>query len=216
MIICKSHFWRQALRINLWGGDEMRKNWQRIGSYVAVGLVALIVGYFIGREHVKYEIRTAFQSAAQNFQKGLAELLGGVSTSTTSQAPSPAPKPAEPAPFNVALVSKTFHNADPSSGDFESYINLSMSFANLTGKDIRAFDGVVTFTDLLDNEIMTSSLAINDPVKSGANLDWQGSIKYNQFMDAHQALRAASKENLKISFVPKKVLFTDGSMKTYE
>lgn len=36
-------------------------------------LVALILGYFIGREHVKYEIKTAFSDAAESFSQGITD-----------------------------------------------------------------------------------------------------------------------------------------------
>ncbi|MGY3354921.1 hypothetical protein ACVWZK_001584 [Bradyrhizobium sp. GM0.4] len=87
-----------------------------------------------------------------------------------------------------------------------------MAIENTGQRNIRAFDGTLTFTDLLDNEIHSSLLAINEPVGGGATLVWNGRLKYNQFIDAHQRLRSASFENLKIKFIPRKLLFADGSM----
>jgi hypothetical protein len=47
-------------------------------------------------------------------------------------------------------------------GTFEDYITLVVTFRNVTGKDIRAFDGVLMFADLLDNEVLTSHVAIDE------------------------------------------------------
>jgi hypothetical protein len=62
---------------------------------------------------------------------------------------------------------------------------------------------------------MSIKIAINEPLHAGATLNWKGAIKYNQFMDAHQRLRGARQENLKMKFTPRKFLFADGTIKEY-
>lgn len=116
-----------------------------------------------------------------------------------------------PSPFKVSLTRKGFKNSAPTNRDFEDDITFSLAIENVGQRDLRAFDGTLTFTDLLDNVIHSSFLAINEPVRVGATLVWNGKLKYNQFIDAHQRLRSASFENLKITFVPRKLLFADGS-----
>jgi hypothetical protein len=121
----------------------------------------------------------------------------------------------EPPPIQVRLINKGFKNSDPRNSDFEDDITFSLSIDNLTDKDIRAFDGTLIFTDLLDNVVLSSSLAINEMVRTGSTLTWSGRIKYNQFIDTHQRLRNVAFANLKINFNPKKLLFVDGSTKNY-
>jgi hypothetical protein len=192
----------------------MEKSPQKAIGYVAAGLVGLIVGYFAGREHLKYEMASALRSAVQQVREGLPP--------AAQRPPAPHAAPSLPTPaaappvLEVTLLSKGFKPASPTAGDFEDDITLRYSFKNLSDKDIRAFDGSITFTDLLDNRILGSSIAINEVVKAGDTLNWSGGIKYNQFMDDHQRLRNEPQENLKIVFVPKKVLFTDGTVKTFE
>ncbi|MCK1328630.1 DUF2939 domain-containing protein [Bradyrhizobium sp. CW9] len=123
-----------------------------------------------------------------------------------------ASSPPTPSPFKVSLTRKGFKNSDPTNRDYEDDITFSVAIENTGQRNIRAFDGTLTFTDLLDNEIHSSVLAINEPVGGGATLVWNGRLKYNQFIDAHQRLRSASFENLKIKFIPRKLLFADGSM----
>lgn len=122
-----------------------------------------------------------------------------------------APAPIQ-SPFRVSLTRKGFKNSDPMNRDFEDDITFALRIENVGKKDIRAFDGTLTFTDLLDNEIHSSLLAINEPIGAGAALVWNGKLKYNQFMDSHQRLRSAAFENLKIKFVPRKLLLADGGM----
>lgn len=173
-------------------------------------LACLVVGYIAGREHVKYEMRTALQAAATEMKRGLASI----------GSPLPAPPAlrakAEEQPLSVALVKKGFDPKDIHNRKFEDEITLTIRFDNKTGKNIRAFDGVLIFTDLLDNEILGSRVAINEPIPEGSSLTWEGALEYNQFMDDHQRLRGEPKENLKLSFVAGKVLFEDGSTKSYE
>lgn len=76
----------------------------------APAVVTLIAGYFIGREHVKYEIRSTFANAADVFSKGLgngpfgANKSGGSKSGTASgkassaEAPPPIEKPRQ---FNL-------------------------------------------------------------------------------------------------------------------
>lgn len=121
----------------------------------------------------------------------------------------------EPTPIAIELLAKGFKSANPKASDYESAITFELSLKNLTNTDIRAFDGTLSFTDLLDNNVYSSKLSINDPLKSGSTIQWSGSIKYNQFMDDHQRLRNERQENLKLKFTARKVLFVDGSTKAY-
>jgi hypothetical protein len=190
-------------------------------GYVFVGLIGLVVGYFVGREHLKYEVLNTFQSAVQDIQKGLAPGLGGYlaaqrSEKTAAIPPSQAAKPKhDPEPVEISLATKGFKASNPSAGDFEDDITLVLSINNVSDRDIRAFDGILDFTDLLDNEIMKISLAVNDPIKAGAILTWKGGIKYNQFIEQHQRLRAAQQDNIRVRFSTKKVLFSDGHTEEY-
>jgi hypothetical protein len=192
----------------------MERSPQRAIGYVTAGLAGLIIGYFAGREHLKYEMASVLQSTVQQVRQGRPSI---------ADKPAPPRMPAaapvhvvEPPVLEVTLLSKSFKASSPRSGDFEDDITIQVSFKNLSDKDVRAFDGSITFTDLLDNRILGSNVAINEVIKAGDTLNWAGAIKYNQFMDDHQRLRNEAQENLKIVFVAKKVLFADGTIKTFE
>lgn len=125
-------------------------------------------------------------------------------------------KIAEPPPVELALLSKRFREANyRASPAVQTAIEFELSIVNKTQQQIRAFDGELTFTDLLDNSLLSSRLAINDPVSAGSSVRWSGEIEYNQFMDSHKRLRNADMQNIKIKFVPRKLLYADGSMKEF-
>jgi uncharacterized repeat protein (TIGR01451 family) len=177
----------------------------------------LIIGYFAGREHLKYEMRSAIQSATAEIQRGFASNFGSNPSASGSEKRKPpsASKPKEPEPLEIALLTKGFKPSNPTARDYEDEITFTLSVRNTGSEDIRAFDGTLNFTDLLDNQIMSLSLAINDPVGSAAMLTWKGALKYNQFIEQHQHLRNAQQGNIKISFIPKRILFADGRTKEY-
>jgi hypothetical protein len=186
-------------------------------GYIMAGLVGLVIGYFAGREHLKYEMRSALQSAVGEIQKGFGPRFGGNLSAPASERPKPPPasRPKEPGLLDIALTTKGFKTSNPMAHDYEDDITFTLSIKNVSDKEIRAFDGTLNFMDLLDNPIMSLSLAINDSVGSAATLVWKGALKYNQFMEQHQRLRSAEQANLKISFVPRKILFADGTTKEY-
>ncbi len=43
-----------------------------MAAYAALGLTTFILGYFSGREHLKYQISTAFSQFGEALQEGLA------------------------------------------------------------------------------------------------------------------------------------------------
>jgi hypothetical protein len=88
--------------------------------------------------------------------------------------------------------------------EFDDYITIQLLIKNMGSKNIRAFDGILHFADLLDNKILASILAINEPVTVGGQTTWQGQPKYNQFRDADQRLYSTAQQNLKIRFVLKR------------
>jgi hypothetical protein len=174
----------------------------------------LTLGYFVGREHLKYEMRTAMHDAVSAMQAGIpAGFAGGDGAAAASEAD--VKTSAEDQPIVVRLTDKGFSPKDIHNGKFEEQITISIEFANRTGKDIRAFDGVIQFTDLLDNSILGSRVEINERVANGSALSWDGSLKYNQFQNGHQRLLVEPEQNLKVTFNTGKILFEDGTTETY-
>lgn len=169
-------------------------------------LLGLIVGYFAGREHVKYEIKSAFQDSF----KGLAGAFG-IGAQPVEKAPE-VKLPEKPGPISAAFIRKDF-KADGYGGD---NIAVVLDFKNDSASEIRAFDGVLYFTDLLGNKILDSKVAVNEPVAAGKILSWHGSIDYNQYIDRHRNFRFADENSIKLKFVLNKVLYADGRLQEFK
>jgi hypothetical protein len=187
-------------------GSSSKKLW-------LVAVMCLVAGYFIGREHVKYELRMAMQGAVEDLQHTLA---GSPASLNVAPAPEPSAKPqSKPDVIMVQLVKKGFSPKNLDDGKFDEDITFTIGFTNKTGKNIRAFDGILEFTDLLGNSILESKVEINERIANGATLSWDGGLHYNQFMAPHQRLRGEPQENLKITFSPHKLLFEDGTTQEF-
>lgn len=152
-------------------------------------------GYFAGREHVKYEIRSALQGAMGGFAEALA---GGGARPQVKKAVIP------------AVVSARLVSLSLDEGEYASTIRAAVAFTNTGKEGIRAFDGELVFSDILGNEILTASVVVTDPLKAGEDTVWFGEIGYNKYKASHKKLAHEGVENLKMQFVQKKVLFTDG------
>lgn len=168
---------------------------------VMAAIAGLVVGYFAGREHLKYEIRTTISDTAERIFSG----------GRSSTPPKPAKKPTQAKLLTASLISKSYRDKEYGRAE----ITFSVGFKNETGRDIRAFDGVLTFTDLLGNEILNSGLAVNDAVAASQQLLWDGKLDYNQFKSDHERLRNAETDNTRAIFVVRKILFADGEVKEY-
>lgn len=159
-------------------------------------LIAFVLGYFAGREHVKYEIRSTIQDAFSGFGRA----FGG------GEKPEPAPERKKSAPsVKAELVSKKL-----AEGDYSSAIEISVIFTNVSGSDIRAFDGNMVFTDILGNKIMDPRVVITEPLKAGANKAWTGEISFNKYSASDRKLASEKLENIRMEFSESKVLFSDG------
>lgn len=117
--------------------------------------------------------------------------------------------------LTFAVYAKDFQPANtsgpPGTWDFKNYLVLKCTYQNTSGKDIRAFTGRIRFTDLFDKEVLTRSVTISDPVTAGTTNNWTGTLDYNDFQNDLKALRNANLTDLKVVWLPKQIIFADGS-----
>ena len=113
----------------------------------------------------------------------------------------------------VKIIRKNYREFD--SGIGNDAVTFALDIGNVFDKDIRAFNGTVVFTDILDNEIKKLNLAYKHGIKSHSSSVWDGEMSYNQFIESDRKLKNIELRNLKVSIILKKVLFTDGSSEEY-
>lgn len=111
----------------------------------------------------------------------------------------------------LTVFSKSYQDSDYRSGQYQDEITIRCAYENTSGKDIRAFAGEVKFADLFGKDIFSCSLTIQDGIKAGAKSTWTGTIDYNQFLDSHRSLRATDLKDMQVTWVPKQILYGDGT-----
>lgn len=113
--------------------------------------------------------------------------------------------------ITLTVYEKSFVPSDPMAGRFQDHIIIKCAYQNSSPQRIRAFTGSVRFTDLFDKKVFESGLTISDPVNAGEKASWTGTINYNQFIDEHRLFRDAALADLKVVWLPKQILFADGT-----
>ena len=149
-------------------------------------LSGLVLGFFIGREHLKYQTQSAMSEALGEFATHMGKAFGG-KEKAAEKAPTPA-KVVKTYPMTVTLIRKGWEEER-----YGSKLTMELSFASATEKNARAFDGRLVFTDWLGNQILASKVAINEPVRAGQSIVWIEGIDYNQFIQAQTGFEMPNK-----------------------
>jgi hypothetical protein len=113
--------------------------------------------------------------------------------------------------ITFAVMEKALIPADPQSRRYQALLTLKCSYQNASERDIRAFTGTVIFQDLFGKEIYRASVTISDPIKAGQQATWNGTVNYNQFVEAQQRFRAAELRDMQVVWVLASIIFADGT-----
>ncbi len=113
---------------------------------------------------------------------------------------------------DVKLLQKKNIPSDYRNGRYEDLVSIELEYENKTEKEIRAFTGVTVFSDIFDRPFHRISLTVDDRIPPGKRIVDKGkTVKINKFSQEDQQLVAKEVENIKFSFEPKSILFSDGS-----
>jgi hypothetical protein len=108
--------------------------------------------------------------------------------------------------LTIAVVEKGYLEQD-----YNDYIQLKFAFQNNSEKEIRAFKGMIEFTDLFDVLIRSNSITYDTPIPPNSRVTWDASIEFNQFSDEDVLFRNKDLEDVKLVWKPEKFMFSDGS-----
>jgi hypothetical protein len=108
--------------------------------------------------------------------------------------------------LTVALYDKGYYK-----DDWEDYLTYEVAYENKCDKDIRAVKGSLLITDLFDQEIKTINLVEDEGIPAGKIIKKSYTTNYNQFMDEDTRLRSKSIKDIKVVWIPEKIIFGDGT-----
>ena len=182
-------------------------------------VICLVFGFLAGREQMRYQIASAVTGAFAHVFDGVAKpappptpVAVARPIAAATSAPEKPADVAKPAVIVPKLVKKGFREKDFSGSHYiKAAITFTVEFENEGVKDIRAFDGVLSFNDLLGNRIHGARLTISDPIKAGQSIQWQGEMEYNEFINEHTVLRGYSMNDVGLALTVGKILFADGT-----
>jgi len=96
--------------------------------------------------------------------------------------------------------------------DYNDYLTFKFAIHNKSDKNIRAFKGSITFTNLFGDEIQSLNLVYDTPIIAGDNVTYNATTNNNQFKDEDKALRNKDLKDLKVIWKPEKIIFEDESI----
>ncbi|MGI9271756.1 MAG: hypothetical protein ACR2QT_08280 [Woeseiaceae bacterium] len=167
------------------------------GVFVAV-LLSLAIGYFAGREHLKYEMRTALTSAAEEFSAGLTNAFGGTSEVDSEKSERKTKTTAsETDPDTAAYIANGLELYEVSSGLKKTYSGtvpgVNFKIKNVGDRSLDRVEVTVYFKDANGNTIAEEDyhpVLVSEYSRSGNNTPlkpgyiWQ--MENNKFYTAKQ------------------------------
>ena len=108
-------------------------------------------------------------------------------------------------------LEKTFVKADYESGSYSDSIKVKFKIINHSKKDIREFKGIVHWANQFGDVIESSSIDFTNVLPASYVALSDMAVSYNQFSEDDQKLVQTALSNLKVTWEPTAVSFTDGS-----
>jgi hypothetical protein len=188
--------------------------WKRLriteNPYLLAGLFFLtaVAGYFVGREHVKYEIGKIVTGATDGFLKSMAGSMNPLKN--LGQIPASPPteskvKPAANKPkvltFPVRLEATAFKEI----GGI-GLIRVSLTIENPIDRPLKAFEGRLFIKDVFGKLIYERSLSYLNRVAAKSNASWSMVFQHAEFIE---------KDQLVPELVIEKVAYEDGTIEEF-
>ena len=161
---------------------------------------ALILGYFIGREHLRYEIGKVIEEGVAKVADGIGKGFG-----PSKKRERLTEKTITGKALSVKLLGKKLVEEN-----YQEFISISLLIKNTLDKEISACQGTLVFSDVLGNVILKTKLKNQKEIKVDETIHWSGGIKYNQFIDEHKKLLNSSKHFLRVKYILETAIYTDG------
>lgn len=109
--------------------------------------------------------------------------------------------------LKVELSQKVFSKIDN-----KDHFTYTVSFQNLSAKNIKIIIGSVSINDLLDREIKTIQIVLDETLRANGILKKTYSVLYNHSNESDKLIRSKELVDLRIVWNPNKIIFDDGSI----
>lgn len=117
-------------------------------------------------------------------------------------------------PIRARLVRKNLKLAG--GRETEDNLALLITFKNDSPQGIVSFKGDIVFLDVYADSILTFFAEIEKAIPGGMSNTWFGGIAYDATNEGHRRLLDTSVDRIKTYVKPEVIVFSDGSIKTFE
>jgi len=121
------------------------------------------------------------------------------------------PRAVDESPIAVHLAGKNFLEGDLLTGQVGDRLAIDLDFTSRLDKPVRAFNGIVVFRDLFDQEVLRAGVTCAEELKPHQSINWRGLLGYQPFDEKHRRLRNLGVKDLKADFVLERLIYADGS-----
>ncbi|GAA6173728.1 hypothetical protein NBRC116592_33980 [Colwellia sp. KU-HH00111] len=175
-----------------------------------VGFICLVLGYFAGREHLKYEVRSSMQGAFSSIKNGFSsnneksfieEKVADIKTALK-------PKFVSPTISNKRFEKQKY--------DENIWFDITWDTSELK-KPTRAIKGILIFADIFGESKFQIKKTINEPLSPNQPMTETGvGFDFNQFKDSHKWMLSTDLKDMTFKFDVQNIIYTDGTSESYE
>ena len=111
----------------------------------------------------------------------------------------------------VTLLAKRQLPADINSRRYSDRQEFKLGVKNVSEKQIEGVAGELQFYDVFEKKVGYGNFRLSETIAPGASITWLGGRDYNQFNDMHRTLWNPEEGKYTTRFIPKAVVFADGT-----
>ncbi|MEM0513937.1 hypothetical protein WCN91_00545 [Pseudoalteromonas sp. YIC-827] len=185
--------------------DKIIKN-----KLFVVGFICLTVGYFAGREHLKYQVRSSMEGVLSSFSESLSPKKEQSFIEEKISDFKSALKP--------KFVSPIISNKSYKKYKYDEAITFDVTWdTSELDKPTRAIKGILIFSDLFGESQFRIRTTINNPLSPKTFFTETGiGFDYNQFKDSHNWMLVTDVKDMKVTFDVQNVIYADGTSESFE
>lgn len=188
------------------------KNWKEV---TIVGVLCFAVGFFSGREYLRYQIEKSIGDFFNGMNADLGELeamLGEQSGAGMGGRDILSDPNFEPSPYIEAkLTNKEFYKANLSAGEYQDEIRLAVMFRNRHWKNVSQIDGTLSVVDQYGREQFELDLDYAQMIPSESEGEWTARINYDPALQCCKWLKEVDKDEVMLMVQTEKLWFSDGT-----
>lgn len=173
---------------------------------VIASLVSLIIGIFLGREILRYEIKRDMRQAIEGISESFKGVLG---KSTSENKLSKNSKPNGEQARNTPKISALLITKEAVKNGYGQSLKITFAVSNESGKDIDAFKGRLNLLDGYGEKVRGFLIDEEIKIANGATVTITNLFENNQFVADHQ--KSVTIEKFSSVFTLTGALFSDGS-----